>query len=250
VFLIFGSSFEILLVIFCFSKKSQKLNKGKNGIDFSSNLDYAKKSLAKVMNHRIEKLSTLLDSNETQLNVDNATSVASENYSRSSTIKVEPLLMSKIKRSKVNSSIRKHKCETCKKRFPSPSQLNIHKRIHSKQKPFACDQCQKTFSQKQNFLKHKRVHTGEKPYPCDLCPMKFTQLSSLKSHKRIHTGEKPFSCDICPKKFTQSSDLTRHKRMHTGEKPYECDLCLKKFTRSSNLTAHKRNSHKIETVPM
>jgi hypothetical protein len=60
-----------LLVIFCFSKKSQKLNKGINGIDFSSNIEHAKKSLTKVMNHRIEKLSTLLDANETQLNVAN-----------------------------------------------------------------------------------------------------------------------------------------------------------------------------------
>jgi uncharacterized Zn-finger protein len=239
-----------LLVIFCFSKKSQKLNKGINGIDFSSNIGNAKKSLAKVVFHRIEKLSTLLDSNETQLNVDNATSVASENYSRSSTIKVEPLLMSKIKRSKVNSSFREHKCETCKKRFISPSHLNIHKRKHSKQKPFACDQCQKNFSQKQNFLKHKRVHTGEKPYSCDVCHKKFAQSGDLKKHVRTHTGEKPFSCDICQKTFAHSHHLTRHQRIHTGEMPYHCGICPKKFSDSSSLTYHKRNSHKIETVPM
>jgi uncharacterized Zn-finger protein len=187
--------------------------------------------MAKVMNHRIEKLLTLLDANETQLNVkkineifiecENAINETSDDNSCSFTIKVEPLSMPKSKRFKVNTTIRKHKCETCKKRFKSPSQLNIHNRIHSKQKSFSCDQCQMAFSQK----------------------------GSLSLHKRLHTGEKPYRCDICQKKFAQSHNLTRHKRMHTGEKPFSCDLCLMKFTRSNYLTAHKRSSHKRETVP-
>ncbi len=42
------------------------LNKGKIGIDFSSNIDNAKKSFIKVMNHRIEKQTKLLDSSQTQ----------------------------------------------------------------------------------------------------------------------------------------------------------------------------------------
>jgi hypothetical protein len=54
--------------------------------------------------------------------------------------------MSKPNKFKVNSSSQKYKCETCKKTFTTSSQLNIHNRIHSKQKPFACDQCQKSFS--------------------------------------------------------------------------------------------------------
>ncbi len=56
----------------------------------------------------------------------------SDNNSSPSTIKVKPLSMPNSKKFKVYSSIRKHKCETCKKRFPSRSHLNIHKRIHSK----------------------------------------------------------------------------------------------------------------------
>ncbi len=71
--------------------------------------------MTKVMNHRIEKLSTLLNSNETKFNVTNKNEITikrenvlndtSEIFSCSSSIKVEPLL----KRSKINSFIMKHK---------------------------------------------------------------------------------------------------------------------------------------------
>jgi hypothetical protein len=54
-----------------FSKNFQKINEGINGFDFSTNIEYAQKSLAKVMNHRIEKLSALLGANETKFNVQN-----------------------------------------------------------------------------------------------------------------------------------------------------------------------------------
>jgi uncharacterized Zn-finger protein len=238
--------------------------------------------MAKVMNHRIEKLYSLLDAYESQLNVENKSEIAfehetaankaSENYSCSPTIKIEPLLMSNSNGFRVHSST-KNICETFKKRFSSPSQLNIHKRIHSKQKPFACIQCKKTFSLKSNLSKHtRRIHTGEKPHHCDLCPKKFAQSSGLRRHeiihsgekpyccvtcdqkfarlgdlvrhKRLHTGEKPFSCDICPKKFARSDSLTDHKRIHTGDKPYDCDMCPKKFARSNHLKRHK----KIHTV--
>ena len=71
--------------------------------------------MAKVMNHRIEKLSALLD--VTLLNVENRNEIsieheiaineASGNNSCSSTIKVEPLFMSKSNKFKVNSSSQK-----------------------------------------------------------------------------------------------------------------------------------------------
>jgi uncharacterized Zn-finger protein len=230
--------------------KCQKLNKSKNGFDFSSNINNARKSLAKVMNHRIEKLSSFVDANQPQSNVTNLIEIsneheislneASDNNSCSSTIKVEPLSMQISKRFKSNSSIKKHKCETCKKRFLHLCHLTIHKRIHSKEKPFACDQCQMSFSTKGNLSTHKILHTGEKPYQCDLCPKKFAQLAGLTFHKRTHSGEKPYACDLCPKKFTQSNALTEHKRVHTGEKPYECGSCHKKFSDSSHFRRHKK----------
>ena len=49
-----------------------------DGIDFSSNIDYAQKSLAKVMNHRIKKLKALLNANESQLNMANRNKISIE----------------------------------------------------------------------------------------------------------------------------------------------------------------------------
>jgi uncharacterized Zn-finger protein len=146
-FLGVGNISSLKNIKFLIFKNDLKLKKGINGIDFSSNIDNAKKSLAKVMNHRIEKLSTSLNANGTQLiNVTNTSEIsiqredvvneANDNNSCSSSIKVKHLLIvQKSKKFKVNSSIRKHKCKTCSKRFPSPSQLTIHKRIHTKEKP-------------------------------------------------------------------------------------------------------------------
>jgi uncharacterized Zn-finger protein len=226
---------------FCFFKKWIKLEKVKN--DFSSNIENAKKSLAKVMDHRIEKLSTLLnsnDKNDISTERENGTNEAYDDNSCSSTIKVNSLLMENSNRFKVNSNTK----------FQTTSQLTIHSRVHLKQKRFTCDQCQMAFNRQYNMLIHKRVHTREKLYHCDICHMKFARLDYLTKHKRVHTGEKPYFCGICQKTFSHSSHLTRHQRIHTGDKPYECDICPKKFSDSSSLTYHKRNSHKIETVPM
>jgi hypothetical protein len=96
--------------------------------------------------------------NEISIQRENSIRNASENNSCSSTFKVEPLSMPKNpKRSKVNSSNNQNIYEAI-----NSSQMNIHNRIHSKQKRFACDQCQKTCSHKCSLTIHKRLQTGEK----------------------------------------------------------------------------------------
>jgi hypothetical protein len=90
--------------------------------------------MSKVMNHRIEKLSPLLDANETQFNMENKNEITIQREvkvnetnnvnSCSSTIKLESLSMPKPNRFKSNSFIRKHKCETCEKRFHTSTKFN------------------------------------------------------------------------------------------------------------------------------
>jgi len=196
------------------------------------------------MNHRIEKLSTLLDLKETQLNVTNSNAIneASDNNPSSLTIEVKPLLIQKSKRFVVTS-------KTFNKKFTNLTQSTIHNRQHPKEKPFACDICQKTFFHKCSLSLHKRTtHTGEKPYHCDICQKNFALLHHFIIHKRVHSGERPYQCDLCQKQFAQSNDLTRHQRLHTGEKPFSCDICHKKFARSSDLIKHRFFSYEICTI--
>ena len=67
-----------LVHVVTFFKKCQKLNEGINSLDFSSNIDNAIKAIAKVFNNRIEKLSSLLHANDTQLNVTNRNEISIE----------------------------------------------------------------------------------------------------------------------------------------------------------------------------
>jgi hypothetical protein len=80
--------------------------------------------MSKVMeDHRIDKLSTLLDANQTHLNVEKRNEISIERETNvnscSSTIKIEPLFIPKSNRLKVYSSTKKYKCETCKKPRPN-----------------------------------------------------------------------------------------------------------------------------------
>ncbi len=89
---------------------------------------YAKKSLTKVINHRIDKLTTFLNANESQLNVQKTNGITikreiainetNDTISCSSNIKANLFLM----RSKVESFIKKHKCKTYNTKFKTSTQ--------------------------------------------------------------------------------------------------------------------------------
>jgi hypothetical protein len=151
------------------------------------------------VNHRFEKLSSLLNAADTQLNVANLNEIstgsintiyeAGDKTACPSTIKVDQLsTISKSKTFKVNSSNNK----TSSTQSRNSTQLNsiIHNRIHSKQQRFVSDQCKKTFTQTYNLTSHKILNSEKKPYQCELClPKKFAKSFNLIVHKRLHSGE-------------------------------------------------------------
>lgn len=168
-----------------------------------------------------------------------------------------------------------HTCNVCSKKFNCPSNLNRHKRIHTKE-GFKCEYCNYHFAQNNLLEIHKRIHTGELPFPCDICNKRLRSNSLLKQHKAAkhslklprnksfkcdlcekrfvyknsvirhkivtHSKKRPYKCNICEKRFKQSSDLKNHIRIHTNER-FECDVCHKLFTFSTNLCQHKKSHH-------
>ena len=78
-------------------------------------------------------------------------------------------------------------------RFLEKGNLDVHKRIHTKEKPYKCSHCGKTFSDPSNFNRHKKSHSGievSKAYQCKICNERFTRSTSLYRHYvRLHRGE-------------------------------------------------------------
>ncbi|KAF7273726.1 hypothetical protein GWI33_013580 [Rhynchophorus ferrugineus] len=135
-------------------------------------------------------------------------------------------------------TLKKHVCVKCNKRYKSQFELQVHLRKHNGDKPFSCSLCEKSFSDKRNLRKHEKIHTGKKNHECPTCRKTFLHVYTLKTHERLHTGEKLYVCDTCGCSFNTSSQLTIHIRTHTKEKPYGCTFCSNTFVSKAALNSH------------
>ncbi|XP_063543608.1 zinc finger and SCAN domain-containing protein 22-like [Cydia strobilella] len=133
-----------------------------------------------------------------------------------------------------------YECNICQKKFKYKNNMNVHKRIHLKDKPYECSSCEKRFAQKSYLIAHIRIHTGQKPYKCKICNKAFVESTNLRRHQIVHTGDKRYSCKICETQFTQKSSLLVHLRRHEGYKPFKCDICHKQFVGRSDIVSHLR----------
>lgn len=138
-------------------------------------------------------------------------------------------------------SIRPFKCPECGKCFRHRSVLELHKRIHSKEKIYPCEVCGKTFNSRKNLSVHLFIHSGKKPYKCPDCGKEFAFLQTLKNHQKIHQ-EKPFHCTFCPKGYSDEAQLQHHILSHNGDKPHKCHICDKRFGSIYQLRDHM-NTH-------
>ncbi|KAM9309004.1 uncharacterized protein KZ484_025119 isoform 2-T2 [Pholidichthys leucotaenia] len=138
-------------------------------------------------------------------------------------------------------SIKSYKCSECGKTFRHRSVLELHMRIHSKDKPYKCKVCNKSFRFGSYLQQHLIIHTGKKPYKCSDCGKDFAFLQNMRTHQKLHQ-EKPFRCTHCRKGYSDETQLQHHMLSHNGDKPHKCDLCDKSFGLAYLLRDHM-NTH-------
>uniref|UniRef100_A0A3Q3QCE5 C2H2-type domain-containing protein n=1 Tax=Monopterus albus TaxID=43700 RepID=A0A3Q3QCE5_MONAL len=138
-------------------------------------------------------------------------------------------------------SIKSYKCSECGKTFRHRSVLELHMRIHSKDKPYQCKVCGKGFRFSSYLQQHLIIHTGKKPYKCPDCGKDFAFLQNMKTHQKLHQ-ERPFRCTSCRKGYSDEIQLQHHMLSHNGDKPHKCDLCDKSFGLAYLLRDHM-NTH-------
>ncbi|XP_034553354.1 uncharacterized protein zgc:66448 isoform X2 [Notolabrus celidotus] len=137
--------------------------------------------------------------------------------------------------------LKSYKCSECAKTFRHRSVLELHMRIHSKDKPYQCKVCGKGFRFSSYLQQHLIIHTGKKPYKCPDCGKDFAFMQNMKTHQKLHQ-EKPFRCTNCRKGYSDESQLQQHMLSHNGDKPHKCDQCDKSFGLAYLLRDHM-NTH-------
>ncbi|KAM9852141.1 uncharacterized protein ACBR49_005257 [Aulostomus maculatus] len=138
-------------------------------------------------------------------------------------------------------NMKSYKCSECGKAFRHRSVLELHMRIHSKDKPYQCKVCGKGFRFSSYLQQHLIIHTGKKPYKCPDCGKDFAFLQNMRTHQKLHQ-EKPFRCTSCRKGYSDETQLQHHMLSHNGDKPHKCDLCDKSFGLAYLLRDHM-NTH-------
>eukprot|EP01084_Bolivina_argentea_P128924 227804_1 len=102
------------------------------------------------------------------------------------------------------------KCEQCNYKTDSKTRMEIHSRIHLKDKPFKCNVCFKSYTTRGALAVHKRIHSGILPFKCKVCNKSFNQIPHLRYHLLSHTNEKPWKCKNCNQSFKMKQLLKNH----------------------------------------
>lgn len=142
--------------------------------------------------------------------------------------------------------IRSHKkCKGCKREFPSPSALKLHKPSCIKLKKLLAKKARSTNPPKPESLGEENLTAQQV-----IIKKESTASSSRPSESstRNNKGNKKLTCVHCNKTYRTSLNLEEHLCVHAGEKKFPCSMCSKPFQSKKALRKHKRKMHKEQNI--
>ena len=109
-------------------------------------------------------------------------------------------------------------CQDCSATFYTLQDLQKHRKKEHKQ--FQCDSCRKKFSTKYNLNVHSRIKIS-----CVNCDLQFCTKSEQNDHENSTHSEVPkFKCDECGTTFTRKQYLENHEKNRVESKCPQCDM--------------------------
>ena len=92
----------------------------------------------------------------------------------------------------------------------SPDHFSEKFTVKSREPIFKCP-CGKSFKKIHSLELHSKLHQRDRAFGCEVCHKRFLRPHDLKRHKITHIeGYKPFECTTCGMNFTRGDAAARH----------------------------------------
>ena len=144
-----------------------------------------------------------------------------------------------------------HKCPDCVYTTGRAHNLNVHRRVHTREKPYKCSHCSFSTARKSTLASHQRNHDGggQRTYRCSLCSFKTRHNSQLISHQQVH--EQSYDSLPTPQAILATPPVsTIGGKTYTGLITYRCSLCSFKTRQNSQLVEHQRIHQETLSRPL
>ena len=115
---------------------------------------------------------------------------------------------------------------TCDSTFSTIHGWNFHHSYVHKNIILKCETCNRKFTSPSAHHAHKSAHASQN-HICTICSKAFPFKSGLRQHVTVHIKQKHHRCFAgnCKRSYKWASDLNRHVKMHVVRK-HQCPTVI------------------------